>query len=78
MPPACFHHLTYTAVANLQVSAEVASVSLEHPVVLKKIHKSTDAEEGIRAAMQHCFLFTGMFWFVHGQTLRYADKLTAD
>lgn len=43
----------------LQVSAEVATVLLEQPITLKKIHKSTDAEEGIRAAMQHCFLFTG-------------------
>lgn len=43
----------------VQVSAEVATVSLEQPITLKKIHKSMDAEEGIRAAMQHCFLFTG-------------------
>lgn len=56
---------------SVQVSAEVATVSLEQPITLKKIHKSTDAEEGIRAAMQHCFLFTGTslstFCSVHSQ-----------
>lgn len=43
----------------MQVSAEVAAVSLDQPFELKKVHKSTDAEEGIRTAMHHCFLFAG-------------------
>ena len=43
----------------MQVSAEVAAVSLDQPFELKKVQKSTDAEEGIRTAMQHCFLFAG-------------------
>lgn len=43
----------------MQVSAEVAALSLDQPLELKKVHKSTDAEEGIRTAMQHCFLFAG-------------------
>lgn len=43
----------------MQVSAEVAAVSLDQPFELKKVHKSTDAEEGIRTAMQYCFLFAG-------------------
>ena len=44
---------------TMQVSAEVAAVSLDQPFELKKVQKSTDAEEGIRTAMQHCFLFAG-------------------
>ncbi|KAL0023027.1 hypothetical protein WJX79_001295 [Trebouxia sp. C0005] len=50
----------YRAKRRQAVSAEVATVSLEQPITLKKIHKSMDAEEGIRAAMQHCFLFTAV------------------
>ena len=42
-----------------QVSAEVAAICLDQPFELKKVQKSTDAEEGIRTAMQHCFLFAG-------------------
>lgn len=45
----------------MQVSAEVAAVSLDQPFELKKVQKSTDAEEGIRSAMQHCFLFAGTY-----------------
>ena len=51
----------------------MASASLENPAPLKKIHKSTDAEEGIRAAMQHCFLFTGMTLYLQ---LAYIQSLT--
>lgn len=47
----------------MQVSAEVAAVSLDQPFELKKVQKSTDAEEGIRTAMQHCFLFAGTCTF---------------
>lgn len=49
---------------TMQVSAEVAAVSLDQPFELKKVHKSTDAEEGIRSAMQYCFLFAGT-WHLH-------------
>ena len=48
---------------TMQVSAEVAAVTLDQPFELKKVHKSTDAEEGIRTAMQHCFLFAGTWHF---------------
>lgn len=50
----------YRAKRRQAVSAEVATLSLDQPYELKKVHKSTDAEEGIRTAMQHCFLFADL------------------
>ena len=53
------HQAKLNSTLYVQVSAEVASASLDIPITLNKVHKSADAEVGIRAAMQHCFLFSG-------------------